>query len=89
MLRIFESTVARWCGRHNMGADKFLVLSGDSLHLTAEDILAKSGGTRFRFFSVDGSHVEAAAFADMTTAAVMTSYVCPRLPSYVCPHMCA
>lgn len=66
---VFESTLSRWCGLHNMGKDIFKVMKVDSMQLTAADILRESAGARIRFFSVDGSHAEEAAYHDMKTAA--------------------
>jgi len=68
-LEIFQATVAKWCGAHNMRADRFMIIKADSLQLTADDVLRESAGARIRFFSVDGSHVEEAAYQDMKTAA--------------------
>ena len=81
---IFESTVERWCGRDNMGAEKFIVIAADSISLDPEQLLEKTGGKLIRFFSVDGSHTEDAAYSDMKTAAVS----CSLSPVRVCTLAC-
>ena len=65
----FEANVERWCGKHNMAADRLRVITADSVRVTAHDVLRETHGARIRFFSVDGSHTEEATHADMMTAA--------------------
>jgi len=62
--RIFTENVERFAT--NKGAVR--LLPGDSMLLRAEDILALSGGGKFRFISVDGGHTAEHVMNDLRLA---------------------
>jgi hypothetical protein len=62
--RIFTENVARYASNQ----EALRLLAGDSLLLRAEDVLALSGGGKFRFISVDGGHTAEHVMNDLGLA---------------------
>ena len=79
-LETFRSTIRMWCGEDCLEPSRLSVLQQDSLSLTAAQVIAESGGTRPRIFSIDGSHTAEHTEADMRTAArSICEVILPRL----------
>jgi hypothetical protein len=56
------------CAKHGVPADRRIFWKADSRTMRPEDLLAKLGGKRVRFFHVDGEHSRAALTADLELA---------------------
>ena len=68
-LETFRATVRTWCGEDCLAPRRLSIVQQDSRTLTAQKVIAESGGVRPRIFSIDGSHTAEHTEADMHTAA--------------------
>jgi predicted O-methyltransferase YrrM len=56
------------CAKHGIPAERRITWKADSRTMAPEDLLAKLGGERVRFFHVDGEHSRAALARDLELA---------------------
>ena len=56
------------CAKHGIPAERRVTWKADSRTMAPEDLLAKLGGERVRFFHVDGEHSRAALARDLELA---------------------
>jgi predicted O-methyltransferase YrrM len=56
------------CVRHGVAADRRITWRADSRNMKPEELLAKLGGGRVRFFHIDGDHSRAALTRDLELA---------------------
>ena len=56
------------CAKHGIAAERRITWKADSRTMAPEDLLAKLGGERVRFFHVDGEHSRAALARDLELA---------------------
>lgn len=56
------------CARHGVPADVRITWKADSGAMTRDELLAKLGGQRVRFFHIDGEHSQAALSKDLELA---------------------
>ena len=56
------------CAKHGVPAERRITWKADSRTMKPEDLLAKLGGARLRFFHIDGEHSRAALTRDLELA---------------------